>query len=1365
MSSTPRFNTPLLPSQNDSSDNDSSKTVVPPSRLSGSLPGSPLPGYEILEELGRGGMGVVYKARQKGLNRLVALKMILCAEQASIEDRMRFDREAKALARLNHPNIVEIYEINEIDGKPCFSLELVTGGALEQKIDNSRLSPLEAARLVETLARAMHAAHKADVIHRDLKPGNILITEEGEPKITDFGLAKHLKEARQTMTDAIMGTPAYMAPEQASGEPDLGPAVDTYALGAILYECLTGHPPFWAPTPTGTLYQVLSTPASPPSRARQDTPKDLDTICLKCLEKEPHQRYQSAEVLADELRRFQEGEPIQARPIGSVEKLTRWMRRNALVSTLLIAVLLVLAAGATVSTLLAIRAGAEAKRADGEAHVARLASRLADDRAEKEQEARRKAQKAETLAGQRAIAEQKARQASEWSLYRAQIQLARNLWEEGNITVARATLEQTRASLRHWEHQYLQTYFQRSLVLQSAGSEVEQVHFSPDGSQVLAATAKGLKLWDLKSQKLLSAGRLSKVGIAALAYSPDGRQLLTATRDLSLRLWHARSLKFNHVLEKTGVPIGKVAISPNGRYFATGAWNAVVNLWSLKTRKVLHSWKEKAGIIQGLAFSPDSRQLATSSLQGGIRIHNVSTGKLIRELNGHRGYVRDLAYSPDGRYLISASADRTLKLWDAKTGVEVRPLIGHRDEVTCTAFSPDGMSIVSGSDDGSLFLWDLRTEKILDTLRGHSGRVTDVCFSPDGRLILSGGDQGEVRLWSVAGGRPSSVIRGAPLNRLLVVKGVAERLLALTKPPVPGSTAKDIRKEMETTLLAISPDGRTIASAPAPSILVTDAQTGATLRQLDGHKRVIVAMTFSNDGKLLASSSRDDTVRIWDRVSGKTMHVLRGHRKPPLSLSFSPEGEMLLTGDDMIKLWDVSSGDLLHSISSRDEVVLASAFSPSGRQIAWAGKKHRLTLWDRDSGEIRFFKHESRIRAIAFDPKENHVITGDSRGVISIWDLEKGEMRHRLTGHQSNINAVVCTHDGRRFFSACQDKLVKVWDLETGTETLSLSGHRSPATVLAFDAQERRVVSASCQGSERVEIHTWQAKPQKMNASGNPDWHQKQASKAKRDQNRFAEAFHLKRWLLAEPWRERARIRLAYLLEGQDLRESLRQYWTAILMNPQVVASPIDRRAGRRGDLDAREGDYAKALSELALAVRQKKSNRFDWHDLALCQLQQGDIAGYQATQAQVLTRLAPASSGNALSTLLSLCTLGPCHPNQKANLLKLAQRYHQSRKTGASWGKLGVAYLRVGMPQRAAFAFRSGAKLPRSRTLESIIYRSILEHQSGNWKQAKKLFQSAKRFVKRSAPKSWQTKVRWEIWLREARSVLSKFPPMPKAS
>jgi serine/threonine-protein kinase len=304
-----------------------------------------LPGYEVEAVLGRGGMGVVYRARHLRLNRPVALKMLLAGPYARPEELERFLHEAKAVAALRHPNVVQVYDVGDVDGRAYFTMELVEGGSLKAKAAGASQPAGWAASLVATLAGAVHSAHQSGIVHRDLKPANVLLTADGVPKVTDFGLARRLEdEAGLTLSDVLVGTPSYMAPEQARGHKSaLGPATDVYALGAILYELLTGRPPFHAETTTATLHQVVGDEPVPPGRLNPAVPRDLQTICLKCLHKEPYRRYSSAQALADDLRRFERHEPITARPAGSLERAAKWARRRPTAAALLAAGLLMLA--------------------------------------------------------------------------------------------------------------------------------------------------------------------------------------------------------------------------------------------------------------------------------------------------------------------------------------------------------------------------------------------------------------------------------------------------------------------------------------------------------------------------------------------------------------------------------------------------------------------------------------------------------------------------------------------------------------------------------------------------------------------------------------------------------------------------------------------------------------------------------------------------------------------------------------------------------------------------------------------------------------------------------------------------------------
>jgi hypothetical protein len=395
-------------------------------------PGVPpsIPGYELLGELGRGAMGVVYKAHHLKLNRIVALKMVLAGSHAGPAEVLRFLREAEAAARLQHPHIVQIHEIGQHAGLPYFTLEYAGGGSLAKKLAHQPQPPVEAARLTKQLAEAMQHAHQQGVVHRDLKPANVLLTDDGAPKVTDFGLAKTLKGGDGlTQTGAILGTPSYMAPEQARGNVrEIGPAADVYALGAILYEMLTGRPPFQGPTMHDTLLQVMGDDPVPVRRLQPKTPRDLETICLKCLHKEPGRRYPSAQALADELQRFLNGEPILARPVAWSERMVKWARRRPMIAALLALIVLVSGAGLG-AVLWQLRQTDLARReADGNAQAYKTASETA-----------------ERALGEKTIAlekEKTARKDKQSHLYVAHMNLVQRHWERGDLAAALNLLRQ-----------------------------------------------------------------------------------------------------------------------------------------------------------------------------------------------------------------------------------------------------------------------------------------------------------------------------------------------------------------------------------------------------------------------------------------------------------------------------------------------------------------------------------------------------------------------------------------------------------------------------------------------------------------------------------------------------------------------------------------------------------------------------------------------------------------------------------------------------------------------------------------------------------------------------------------------------------
>jgi hypothetical protein len=567
-------------------------------RLDESEGGPPaVPGYEVEEEVGRGGTGVVYRARHLALGRTVALKMILVGGHAGEAARGRFRSEAEAIARLQHPGIVQVFEVGEHQGLPFLSLEFCSQGSLEEYLGGTPLPPGEAGQLVRALAEAVQQAHEARVIHRDLKPANVLLVprpgaspavdEERPPvsswaaKITDFGLAKKLDEATRTQTGAVLGTPSYMAPEQAQGKnQEVGPQTDVYALGAILYECLTGRPPFKAATTLDTILQVVSDEPVPPGQLNPRVPHDLETICLKCLRKEPGKRYASARHLAEDLQRFEKGKPIAARPVGAGERGWRWCRRNPAVASLSVLVALVLVVGTALSASFAIKAEqarqAEARRANENKALAERNQGLADAERQAKQALAEEVKKTE----QALRASERAREKAEFVTYAFRIGQARQEIRRGRPYEARSILTVCDPKLCRWEHDFVlrQTIKQQLDLLHD--SFVSSVAFSPDGTRIVSGSSdKTVKVWDAATgaEALTLKGHTS--GVRSVAFSPDGTRIVSGSSDKTVRLWDAATGAEALTLKGHTGPVWSVAFSPDGTRIVSGSYDKTVKVW------------------------------------------------------------------------------------------------------------------------------------------------------------------------------------------------------------------------------------------------------------------------------------------------------------------------------------------------------------------------------------------------------------------------------------------------------------------------------------------------------------------------------------------------------------------------------------------------------------------------------------------------------------------------------------------------------------------------------------------------------------------------------------------------------------------
>jgi predicted Ser/Thr protein kinase len=662
-----------------------------------SVPGQPvIPGYDILDELGRGGMGVVYKARQKGLNRLVALKVIR-GDEVSVEDLVRFRVEAEAVARLQHPNIVQIYEIGEANGRPYFSLEYVDGGSLSARLHGKPHPPRRAAELILTLARAMHHAHEKGIVHRDLKPANVLLarsdrayaipfaegeTERYEPKITDFGLAKRLDAGRGlTRSGDVIGTPAYMAPEQAGGSTrDVGPASDVYALGVILYEMLTGRVPFVGPTLVDTLIRVRTEEPALPRLFQPDLPRDLETICLKCLAKEPYQRYATARDLADDLQRFLAGQPIPPRMVDvaawreSVVNPPRVPARAAAALSPAVSrsraplVMLTIGLVCVVSCLVllwAFRQGPERSAARGG-----------------------------ELAGHLGTVTALAWGSDGWTLASADAQGKIKLW---------ATQRQEERS---------------SFSGHSGG--VVSLALAPDGRSLASAGGDNLvRIWDLTRTQEPTTLPRSWNALTAVAFAPDGKALAAASMDGSLKVWELPKQHEQPGLSSGPMPIRAMTFTPEGKL-----------------------------VVARLAGASAARGDAYGTIIHSDRQTGQSRMILI---DGPRSPVTAAALSLNGERLATASSDGTVKVWDTSKGIALRTFVTDLARPLQVALAPNGNWLAVGSADGVLKLWELGSGSLRGTVQAHDGPVTALAFAPTVARLASGSADRTVKLWHAGG--------------------------------------------------------------------------------------------------------------------------------------------------------------------------------------------------------------------------------------------------------------------------------------------------------------------------------------------------------------------------------------------------------------------------------------------------------------------------------------------------------------------------------------------------------------------------------------------------------------------------------------
>jgi WD40 repeat protein/serine/threonine protein kinase len=1036
--------------------------------------------YEIVRELGRGGHGVVFLATDPVLKRHVALKLPRPEVLASEELRQRFMREAEAAARLDHPNILPIFEVG-MEGPVCFTAAAYCdGGTLQdwQALGNRSLASREAAQIVAELAGAVHHAHTRGVLHRDLKPSNVLLLSrdrdessrrgpgpgiaEGSDstvpevtrrhtgplldrwvlKISDFGLAKVVGgEQDSTMNGVIMGTANYMAPEQATGRTaDIGVTTDVYALGVILYELLTGAPPFRAETNLATLKRVEEGEAAWPSKVRAKVPADLRTVCLQCLEKDPARRYGSAAALAADLQHFLRGEPVSARSQGPLERTKRLVQRHPA-----LAVLSIMAACLAIGFVLQLF------------WHNRVLTRLNATLAQKIEDHKKSTADAQRL---QHIAETRAEENRRRN-YGANLRLAQQYGDAGFLRQLTESLQDAMPEpdvkdLREFAWLYWWNRCRRGeyFVLPGHGTFVNDAAYSVDGR--LIATCSGdtsmhgdatVRIWDSVTGRQVARLRGLLESAEKVAFSPSGKLLAAGDRHGTVKIWSTDNWQVRQALATHGGAVRGLCFVDDQR-LVTGGDDAAIRLWDVASGEVVdYHPLSNSRKLTALAVSPAKNVLLAGNNKGDIQIRALSNIKtLLHTLEGHECDISSLAVSLQGDRVFSCDVKGNLRLWNLDSRTTVFKSQQNLYRNSPLAISADGRRLAAVTEDARVQVLDAGTDNVLFERKLDMSSVGGLGFSPSGDAVLVAGSDGKVALWHPFAQRP--------------------------QPPQGHSK--------EVWSIAFSKDGRTFVSGSDDlSVAEWETATGRRIRTVgEMQPGTVAAVAYSPDGSLLATTNLEEidldpeNVRLWQMPEGKLIRKMAGHNSKAFSAAFHPGGQVLATGAKEVILWDVKTGlkiDQLNDSLLSNKKVKSIAFSRDGSQLAFASEDKHVYVYEFPSLKRRHaLASEVEVWCVAFSPDGESLAAGNRDGDVTIFDPHTGSVRTRLRGHLLGVRCVAFTSDGQTVATGSEDDTIKLWGPVTGQEFCTLSGHAADVYCLAFSPDDQWLASGSYDGAIRL---------------------------------------------------------------------------------------------------------------------------------------------------------------------------------------------------------------------------------------------------------------------------------------------------------